>query len=79
MGRFLHLVDNDDGRVSLRGGEVTVFGKDGKSRVSLGVTEHGGRVQVKGKDEGAAAMGINEFGNGAVSTWDKKRLSTVIG
>ena len=37
----------------------------------LSVTEHGGHVQVMGNGEAAAAMAINEYGNGAVSTWDK--------
>ena len=38
---------------------------------ALSIDELGGRVQVNGKGEGAAAIGINEYGNGAVSTWDK--------
>ena len=37
----------------------------------LAVDEGGGRVEVAGKDEGAAVMGINEHGNGAVWTRDK--------
>ena len=28
-------------------------------------------MEVKGKGDGAAVMAINEYGNGAVSTWDK--------
>ena len=53
------------------GGSVFAYGKDGKPAVALGVTEHGGLVYVKGKGEGMAAIGINEYGNGAVSTLDK--------
>ena len=53
------------------GGSVSAYGKDGKSGASLSITEDGGHVQVKGKGEGVAAMSINEYGNGAVSTWDK--------
>ena len=53
------------------GGSVGAFGKDGKSRASLGVIEHGGFVQVKGKGEGMAVMSINEYGNGTVFTRDK--------
>ena len=57
-------VDVDEG-----GGLVFVQGKGGTAL--LAVTEHGGRVHLQGKGEGKAAMGINEYGNGAVSTWDK--------
>ena len=53
------------------GGQVAVAGKDGKMYGALAIIEHGGYIQVYGKGEGAAAMGINEYGNGAVSTWDK--------
>ena len=53
------------------GGRLNVYGKEGTSRVRLGVNENGGLVQVDGKGEGSALMGINEYGNGAVSTWDK--------
>ena len=55
------------------GGFVGVYSNDKneKSGVALGVTEHGGRVNVFGKGKGQAVMGINEYGNGAVSTWDK--------
>ena len=72
-------VSGDDwefGAVSLgtdeHGGRVTAYGKDGKLGVALIITEHGGHVQVKGKGDGAAVMAINEYGNGALSTWDKK-------
>ena len=66
---------NGNSTVSLlvgdHGGAVGAFGKDGKMWAWLGTTEHGGRVAVYGKGEGTAVMGINEYGNGAVSTWDK--------
>ena len=52
-------------------GSVSAFGKDGQLGAWLRADEHGGRVQVKGKGEGKAVIGINEYGNGAVSTWDK--------
>ena len=58
-------------RVDEHGGRVSAIGKDGKSGAWLNVGEHGGHVQVNGKGEGVAAMSINEYGNGAVSTWDK--------
>ena len=57
--------------VGEHGGHVVVHGKDGQSGAWLRADEHGGRVQVKGKGEGKAVIGINEYGNGAVSTWDK--------
>ena len=57
--------------VDQHGGHVSVRNKDGKTRTSLAISEHGGFVQVKGKSEGAAVMGINECGNGGVSTCDK--------
>ena len=53
------------------GGRVSVYDKDDKPAASLAFTEHGGRVEVSGKGEGKAIMAINEYGNGAVSTWDK--------
>ena len=37
----------------------------------LDITEHGGRVHLQGKGEGKVVVAINEYGNGAVSTWDK--------
>ena len=53
------------------GGVVEVFGKDGVSKAALRVKKHGGQVVVSGRGQGQAAMGINEYGNGGVSTWDK--------
>ena len=55
------------------GGFVNVFGKDGKGAVQLRVTEHGGRVSAYGKvdDKSRAIFGVNEYGHGVVSTWDK--------
>lgn len=54
-----------------RGGRVAAFGKAGK--VLLYTDEHGGSVSVygKGSNESRAVMGVNEYGNGMVSTWDK--------
>ena len=53
------------------GGRVIVAGNGGQSSARLGAGEHGGYVRVYGKGEGKAGIGINEYGNGAVSTWDK--------
>jgi len=37
----------------------------------LGVDERGGLINVFGKSKIKAAMRINEYGDGTVSTWDK--------
>ena len=51
---------------------VNVYGRDKKSNASMTTTEHGGRVDVFNKQgETRAGMGVNEYGNGAVSTWDR--------
>ena len=48
--------------------------KDYYGLVRIGIDKHGGYVvsSGKGKSKGRAGMGINEKGNGAVSTYDKK-------
>ena len=53
------------------GGRVEVYDKAGQPSAYVSVGEHGGHVQVNGKGDGAAVMGINEYGNGGVSTFDK--------
>ena len=51
-------------------GVVKVYGKDGGSAV-IKTNEHGGRFDVyNNQGKPRAAMGIDEFGTGAVSTWD---------
>ena len=57
--------------VNDQGGEVIVNGKNRGSQVRLIVTESGGHLQVNGMGKGAAAMRINEYGDGDVTTWDK--------
>ena len=54
-----------------RRGHVFVMSKDGS--VAMNVNEHGGRVEIFGKGDGTsrAIMGVNEYGDGAVSAWDK--------
>ena len=72
------LVSNEDGN------KVTVYNKvpkvvkqedimlAGNEVVGLGATEYGGRVDVFNKQgKSRAVVGVNEYGNGAVSTWDK--------
>ena len=53
------------------GGLITVRGANGFAQISI--DEHGGVMSVfgKGSDKSRAVMGVNEYGNGAVSTWDK--------
>ena len=55
------------------GGIVYVSSKDSLIGVGLGADDHGGRVYVSGNadSKGRAMIGINKYGNGAVSTWDK--------
>lgn len=53
------------------GGYVGAIGRDGKSWARLAIDEYGGCVRVTSKGEGEAVMGINAYGHGAVSTWDK--------
>ena len=67
--------------VDEHGGRVSVRDKDGKSRAIVYVHEHGGSVSVhgKGSSESRAIIGVNKYGNGAISTWDKNgyRLATL--
>lgn len=59
--------------ISEAGGYVDAYSKEGTRAWWLGITKHGGSVRVSGKGEGKgqAIMGINEYGNGVVSTIDK--------
>lgn len=53
------------------GGTVTATGNGGMSKASLGFLDSGGIVSFYGKGQGSAMMGVIEYGNGAISTWDK--------
>ena len=55
------------------GGRVAVY--DGERGAKMGTNEYGGFVSVYGRGNGYSRvnMGVNEYGNGAVSTWDKNR------
>ena len=46
-------------------------GKDDDRVVIMSTDKHGGIVFVGGKGEGKAVLGINEYGNGIMNTWDK--------
>lgn len=54
-------------------GVVGVHGKDWKTWAEMRSDENGGQIGVFGKGgvHSRATMGVNEYGNGGVSTWDK--------
>ena len=70
------LVRGKDGGIASMGtdkddGFVGVYRKDGGG-ASMGTDEHGGRIEVaNNQGKNRAVMGVNEYGTGAVSTWDK--------
>ena len=51
------------------GNEISLSSENGSAYMKIG--EYGGRVGVLGKGKGEAAMAVNEYGNGGISTWDK--------
>ena len=51
--------------------EIEVIDSLGERRCFIFSGTEGGTVLVSGKGEGKAVMGINEYGNGAISAWDK--------
>ena len=51
------------------GNQISISSKNGSAYMKIG--EYGGRVGILGKGKGEAVMAVNEYGNGAVSTWDK--------
>ena len=64
------------------GGFVDVRGKDGEAMAQMGIDKNGGFVAVYGRRGDAferafsrAMMGVNEYGNGLVSTNYKNGLS----
>ena len=70
-GNRVQMSVNEDG------GYVAVFDKDkdGGRSAQMSIDEYGGYVGVHGRGNSysRAQMGVNEYGNGAVSTWDKNR------
>ena len=77
-GGAVHVFDKDGERwaqmaIDGYGGSVYVSGKDGGGEARMAIDENGGGVAVygKGNSDSRAVMGVNEYGNGAVSTWDK--------
>ena len=75
-GNGMVMIRGISGEIHLRtdegAGYIGVYG-DNNQGVELKIDKHGGRVGVfgKGNDKTCAVMGVNEYGNGAVSTWDK--------
>ena len=58
--------------INADGGSVAVYNNQGTPCASMDAHADGGSVGVSNNQgKPRAAMGINEFGNGAVSTWDK--------
>ena len=51
--------------------KLTAVDAAGAQALELRAVEHGRHVVARGKGEGMAMMSITEYGNGAVSTWDK--------
>lgn len=64
-GKLQALLDTTE-----RGGRTSVYVKGGKAAASLFANEHGGHVAAYGRGKGMAAMSVNQYGNGSVSTWD---------
>lgn len=85
--RRIWVVDEDaDLAVSINNGligkrGITVHGKDNNVGVEMHVSEYGGQFGVFGKGNVTprVAIGVNEYGHGAVSTRDKNgyRLATL--
>jgi hypothetical protein len=53
------------------GGYISVYDDDGNHRAQMSVSPYGGFVSAFGKSDGIANIQINQYGNGAVGTWDK--------
>ena len=85
QGGGIRVLGNGESAASMditeHGGRVNVQGQDINVLASMNATEHGGSVAVtgKGRMRTVATMGVNQYGNGAVSTWDKNgnRLATL--
>ena len=63
------------------GGSVKLTSSDSTRAAYMDIDEHGGSFTVygKGSNKSRAIIRVNEYGNGAVSTWDKNdyRLATL--
>lgn len=71
LGGAISVLGKNDEFVFIRGGRVEVL-RVGSGSTQMYIDEHGGRVEVyNNQGKNRAAMGVNAFGNGGVSTWDK--------
>lgn len=74
-GGVVGVISNKKTKVSLHAdehrGSVNVYDKGMRYGGILSVDKYGGFFMLDGKGEGKVAIGINEYGNGVVSTWDK--------
>ena len=79
----VRVYDDDGSSAYMSSGLIGVKRGDEKNLRSaqLAISEHGGSVRVFGKGDGKsrAITTVNEYGNGAISTWDKNgyRLASV--
>lgn len=84
-GAALLVIDKRGGRITVagdrgsawmsiggHGGFVSVFGQKGEGHGAvMSINKHGGEVRVVSDQKRKAIMGVNEDGNGTVTTWDK--------
>ena len=84
-GAALLAIDKRGGRITVagdkgsawmsiggHGGFVSVFSQKDEGRgAAMSINKHGGEVRVVSDQERKAIMGVNEDGNGTVTTWDK--------
>lgn len=65
-------VSNEDGNGSIRLYPATTDGYLAGLHVNLHVNEYGGQLDLYGNDDKARVLiGVNEYGNGVVNTFDK--------
>ena len=64
-------VGDVNGKTTIYSDAVVLDDAERYERVKIGIDKHGGYVTTKGRSKGYAIMGINEKGNGAMSTYDK--------
>ena len=70
MGVVAQNQDAVFGKITCR--EPVVVDSSGELRCSINnYFKHGGNVRVFGKGEGEAVMGINQYGNGAFTSYHK--------
>ncbi len=68
---ILSSAENKKGWTAINFSGVRMYDADNNQLLNIGIDEHGGFVKTSGRSKGYAIMGINEKGNGAVTTYDK--------